>query len=64
VCGKWPPENLKLKCKIYTDFQVIEGLALDKGQWLRSVNVGVKELLLIGMLRGMMRVRGIILNSY
>jgi hypothetical protein len=33
-----------IKCKMSTDFQVIEGLALDKRQWLRSVDLGVKEL--------------------
>jgi hypothetical protein len=33
-----------IKCNMYTDFQVIEGLALDKRQWLRSVDVGIKEL--------------------
>jgi hypothetical protein len=27
-----------------TDFQVIEGLALEERQWLRSVNLGAKEL--------------------
>jgi hypothetical protein len=33
-----------IKCNMSTDFQVIEGLALDKRQWLRSVDVGIKEL--------------------
>jgi hypothetical protein len=33
-----------IKCKMSTDFQVIEGIALDKRQWLRSVNLGAKEL--------------------
>jgi hypothetical protein len=33
-----------IRCNMSTDFQVIEGLALDKGQWLRSVDAGVKNL--------------------
>jgi hypothetical protein len=33
-----------IKCNMSTDFQVIESLALDKRQWLRSVDVGIKEL--------------------